>query len=178
MLNSSGDKIPHVFDVFIEDTDCFGVVYNANYLKFFDRARQAALGIEHLAARQQKGDVMRLVDNKEIKISGSAVLGQELEVLSSFAPSEEDKALTAWQQTIACKKTGTVLASSQASTFLGPAYSSQALESRLVPDAPVYKCEYTVWADEIDARAQLSDVSILKVWRRARPRLPGLRGPG
>ena len=43
-LATSGDKVSYVFDVFIEDTDCFGVVYNANYLKFFDRARQSALG--------------------------------------------------------------------------------------------------------------------------------------
>ena len=44
----TGDKVSHVFDVFIEDTDCFGVVYNANYLKFFDRARQDALGVRQV----------------------------------------------------------------------------------------------------------------------------------
>jgi len=33
MLITAGDKMAHSFDVFIEDTDCFGVVYNANYLK-------------------------------------------------------------------------------------------------------------------------------------------------
>jgi acyl-CoA thioesterase FadM len=33
MLITAGDNVAHSFDVFIEDTDCFGVVYNANYLK-------------------------------------------------------------------------------------------------------------------------------------------------
>ncbi len=34
-------KQPHVFDlrVYFEDTDAGGVVYNANYLKFYERAR-------------------------------------------------------------------------------------------------------------------------------------------
>ena len=48
MVAQTGDKVSHVFDVFIEDTDCFGVVYNANYLKFFDRARQDALGVKQV----------------------------------------------------------------------------------------------------------------------------------
>jgi hypothetical protein len=48
MVAKAGDKVSHVFDVYIEDTDCFGVVYNANYLKFFDRARQDALGVKQV----------------------------------------------------------------------------------------------------------------------------------
>ncbi len=36
---------PHVFDlrVYFEDTDAGGVVYNANYLKFYERARTELL---------------------------------------------------------------------------------------------------------------------------------------
>lgn len=87
-LPAAGDQVPYVFDVFIEDTDCFGVVYNANYLKFFDRARQSALGVQKLAELQRPagGDgegapqYLRLETNKEIKLSGSAVLGQQIEV--------------------------------------------------------------------------------------------------
>ena len=86
-MAASGTEVPHVFDVFIEDTDCFGVVYNANYLKFFDRARQNALGVAQLAALQCErhaggggGQFLRLHTNKEIKLSGSAVLGQQIEV--------------------------------------------------------------------------------------------------
>jgi hypothetical protein len=87
MCPKQGDRVRHEFDVFIEDTDCFGVVYNANYLKFFDRARQNALGVAQLAALQCErpaggggGQFLRLHTNKEIKLSGSAVLGQQIEV--------------------------------------------------------------------------------------------------
>ena len=54
MVATEGDKVSHVFDVFIEDTDCFGVVYNANYLKFFDRARQAALGVQKVKREKER----------------------------------------------------------------------------------------------------------------------------
>ena len=171
MVEVSGEKVKHEFSVFIEDTDCYGVVYNSNYLKFFDRARQAALGVAPLAARQRDGEVLRLLENTEMKLSGSAVLGQEIEVLSSFAPSASDAAVTDWQQTLACKKTGAVLASSMASTFLQSrgSTSSPPLASRLLPGpAPKYTCEYMVWLDEIDGRQQLSDVSILKMFERNR----------
>ena len=33
---------------------------------------------------------------------------------------------------------------------------------------PVYECHHTVWADDIDAREQLSDVSVLKLMERNR----------
>jgi len=50
-VSSSGDKVAFTQDVLIEDTDCFGVVYNANYLKFFDRARQDAPGVQQVRLR-------------------------------------------------------------------------------------------------------------------------------
>ena len=66
MVAMEGNNSSHVFDVFIEDTDCFGVVYNANYLKFFDRARQAALGVEKVKReREIKGEKEREKGRKE-----------------------------------------------------------------------------------------------------------------
>jgi len=109
---------------------------------------------------------MRLVENNEIKLSGSAVLGQHIKILSSFSPSPTDTSLTDWQQTLACNNTGQVLASSTATTFLGPASSSPSLQSLL--QSAVFECEHTVWADDIDARQHLSDVSILKMMERNR----------
>ena len=42
---------PHVFkaQVYYEDTDHSGVVYHANYLKFFERAREDIIGIDALS---------------------------------------------------------------------------------------------------------------------------------
>ena len=46
--------------VYYEDTDCGGVVYYANYLKFMERARSEwsrSLGFEHDRLLQQEGIV-------------------------------------------------------------------------------------------------------------------------
>lgn len=38
----------HQVQVYYEDTDHSGVVYHANYLKYFERAREHMLGVEEL----------------------------------------------------------------------------------------------------------------------------------
>ena len=51
--------------VYWEDTDAGGVVYYANYLKFFERARTEwlrALGIEQQALREQTGAMFVVAD--------------------------------------------------------------------------------------------------------------------
>jgi acyl-CoA thioester hydrolase len=55
--------MPHSFDVqiYYEDTDFSGVVYHANYLRYFERAREHALGTERLVqlwAEEGKGFVV------------------------------------------------------------------------------------------------------------------------
>ena len=49
----------HSFRVYYEDTDAQGVVYYANYLKFFERARTEYL-------RQSNYDQMKLMQEKII----------------------------------------------------------------------------------------------------------------
>lgn len=41
--------------VYYEDTDHSGVVYHANYLRYFERAREHLLGIEHLLTLGRDG---------------------------------------------------------------------------------------------------------------------------
>jgi len=67
--------------VYYEDTDCGGVVYYANYLRYFERART-----EHLEKRsvsladyQKKGVVFTVV-NAYIQYKAPAVYGDLLEV--------------------------------------------------------------------------------------------------
>ncbi len=71
--------------VYYEDTDCGGVVYYANYLRYFERART-----EHLEKRsvsladyQQKGIVFTVV-NADIQYKAPAVYGDVLEVETSI----------------------------------------------------------------------------------------------
>ncbi|MBI5545666.1 MAG: YbgC/FadM family acyl-CoA thioesterase [Deltaproteobacteria bacterium] len=69
--------------VYYEDTDCMGVVYHANYLKYFERARTeflAARGIS-VAALGEQGTLF-VVYRIEMTFKSPARLGDELEVVS------------------------------------------------------------------------------------------------
>ncbi|MCS0633064.1 tol-pal system-associated acyl-CoA thioesterase [Telluria mixta] len=78
--------MPSVFTwtvrVYYEDTDAGGIVYYANYLKFFERARTEwlrALGIDQQALRDQAGAIF-VVSNASIDYVASARLDDEVKV--------------------------------------------------------------------------------------------------
>jgi acyl-CoA thioester hydrolase len=69
--------------VYWEDTDAGGVVYYANYLKFFERARTEwlrELGIEQQALREQTG-VMFVVADVQLRYLAPAKLDDLLTVI-------------------------------------------------------------------------------------------------
>jgi tol-pal system-associated acyl-CoA thioesterase len=75
---------PHVFEVqvYYEDTDFSGVVYHANYLRYFERAREHVLGAAELVRMwrdDQKGFVVYKA-NQQFK--EGAVFGDLLEIRS------------------------------------------------------------------------------------------------
>ncbi|NQT07323.1 MAG: YbgC/FadM family acyl-CoA thioesterase [Candidatus Omnitrophica bacterium] len=76
----------HKRRVYYHDTDCGGVVYYANYLKFFEEART-----EHL--RSKGIDLNKLADNSgilfavvsaEVDYKSPARYGEEIDVLSKI----------------------------------------------------------------------------------------------
>lgn len=70
--------------VYFEDTDLSGIVYHANYLRFFERARSdmlRAVGIDQRAA-QEEGLGAYAVTEMDIKWKAPAKLDDELLVLS------------------------------------------------------------------------------------------------
>ncbi len=72
--------------VYWEDTDAGGIVYYANYLKFFERARTEwlrALGLEQQALRAQTG-AMFVVSEAAIKYHLSARLDDQLLVTAKI----------------------------------------------------------------------------------------------
>ena len=72
--------------VYWEDTDAGGIVFYANYLKFFERARTEwlrALGLEQRRLREQTG-AMFVVSEARIKYHASARLDDELCVTASL----------------------------------------------------------------------------------------------
>jgi len=71
--------------VYFEDTDAFGVVYYANYLKFMERARSdmiRAVGVDQNAELRDTGSAY-VVAEASIRYIRPARLGDDLVVLSS-----------------------------------------------------------------------------------------------
>ena len=71
--------------VYFEDTDAYGIVYYANYLKFMERARSdmiRAVGVDQFAELQRTGSAYAVVE-VDIKYRRPGRLGDDLQVVSS-----------------------------------------------------------------------------------------------
>ena len=71
--------------VYFEDTDAYGIVYYANYLKFMERARSdmlRALDIDQQAELARSGSAYAVVE-AQIRYRRPARLGEDILVLSS-----------------------------------------------------------------------------------------------
>ena len=69
--------------MFYEDTDLSGFVYHANYLKFFERAREELVGIEYLKDCQKHG-VHFVVARADLQYRKPAVHGDQLSIESQL----------------------------------------------------------------------------------------------
>ena len=74
--------IPHVHpvQVYYEDTDHSGVVYHANYLKYFERAREHLLGVDELVRLWREEGIGFVVYQVAVKYREGAVFGDSLEI--------------------------------------------------------------------------------------------------
>jgi tol-pal system-associated acyl-CoA thioesterase len=69
--------------VYYEDTDCMGVVYHANYLRYLERARSEFLAAYGTSVQQYEAqDVLFVVYRMELVFKAPARLGDELTVVS------------------------------------------------------------------------------------------------
>ena len=71
--------------VYFEDTDAYGIVYYANYLKFMERARSdmiRAVGVDQAAELRRSGSAYAVVE-VDIKYRRPAKLGEDLLVVSN-----------------------------------------------------------------------------------------------
>ncbi len=73
--------------VYYEDTDFSGVVYHANYLKYFERSREHMLGIQALARLYKEDGLGFVVYKIEMTFRRPAVHADEL-VVRSFSWTE------------------------------------------------------------------------------------------
>src|SRR5215212_462838 len=71
--------------VYFEDTDAYGIVYYANYLKFMERARSdfiRAVGVDQAAELRRTGSAYAVVE-VGIKYRRPGRLGDDLQVIST-----------------------------------------------------------------------------------------------
>ena len=69
--------------IYYEDTDHSGRVYHANYLKYFERAREHLLGVEELVRLYREEGVGFVVYKADLSFREGAQFGELLEVRSS-----------------------------------------------------------------------------------------------
>ena len=68
--------------IYYEDTDFSGLVYHANYLKYFERAREHLLGRERLVRLWRDLGVGFVVYRAELQYKEPAQFGDELEIVT------------------------------------------------------------------------------------------------
>ena len=76
---------PHRFPVqiYYEDTDHSGVVYHANYLRYFERAREHVLGVPELVRLYRQDGIGFVVYKCEMTFKEGAVFGDTIEIRST-----------------------------------------------------------------------------------------------
>jgi acyl-CoA thioester hydrolase len=79
-----GEEHHFALSVYFEDTDAYGIVYYANYLKFMERARSdmiRAIGIDQAAELRTSGSAYAVVE-VDIRYRRPARLGDDLLIVS------------------------------------------------------------------------------------------------
>jgi len=80
-----GKEHHFALSVYFEDTDAYGIVYYANYLKFMERARSdmiRAVGVDQAAELNRSGSAYAVVE-VDIKYSRPGRLSDDLQVVST-----------------------------------------------------------------------------------------------
>lgn len=77
--------MPHFFttQIYYEDTDHSGVVYHANYLKFFERAREHMFGIPALVDLYQQQGIGFVVYQAHMNFKKGAEFGDQIIIESA-----------------------------------------------------------------------------------------------
>jgi tol-pal system-associated acyl-CoA thioesterase len=70
----------HPVQIYYEDTDHSGLVYHANYLKYFERAREHLLGVDELVRLLNEDGIGFVVYKAELTFLKGAVFGDTIEI--------------------------------------------------------------------------------------------------
>lgn len=84
--------------VYYEDTDHSGVVYHANYLKYFERAREDVIGIGELSRLWREEGVGFAVYRADLSFHEGAVFGDTLDIRTRW--DKESLYRVIWHQEV------------------------------------------------------------------------------
>lgn len=83
----------HAVQVYYEDTDLSGAVYHANFLKYFERAREHLLGPDELVRLWRDAGIGFVVYRCELRFREPAGLGDTLEIRTTARAESEYRAV-------------------------------------------------------------------------------------
>jgi tol-pal system-associated acyl-CoA thioesterase len=86
---------PHItsLQIYYEDTDLSGAVYHANYLRYFERAREHLLGPAELVRLWKEEGIGFVVYRCELSFREAAGLGDTLEVRTTVKLESDYRAV-------------------------------------------------------------------------------------
>lgn len=79
--------------IYYEDTDHSGLVYHANYLRYFERAREHVLGVEELVRLWEQDGIGFVVYRVEMKFREGARFGDSLQVRTTVTAASPYRAV-------------------------------------------------------------------------------------
>lgn len=83
----------HHVQIYYEDTDFSGVVYHANYLKYFERAREHLIGVDELVRLFREDGIGFVVYKANLTFREGAVHGDTLEIRTRVEVGSEYRAV-------------------------------------------------------------------------------------
>ena len=86
----------HPVQVYYEDTDHSGVVYHANYLKYFERAREGVIGPAALVALWKEKGLGFAVYKAAVNFLDGAEFGDTLDIISTVRKDSDYRLV--WHQ--------------------------------------------------------------------------------
>jgi len=93
------EEFRHPIQIYYEDTDLSGVVYHANYLCYFERAREHIIGADKLVELLERG-VGFVVYKVSLTFKEGAQLGDVIEIRSRYERESEYRVVfhqSAWR---------------------------------------------------------------------------------
>jgi acyl-CoA thioester hydrolase len=88
-----GSMHQHPVRIYYEDTDFSGVVYHANYLRYFERAREHLIGPDELVRLWKEDGVGFVVYKAQLHFRAGAVHGDEIVIRTTLGEGSRYRAV-------------------------------------------------------------------------------------